>query len=313
MEKFNRDLNRWIIICLILLAFLVLVVFVKASAVSTNGVEASYGILSSTYTDTSAVTIVNGDVGFTTPPATAPLGVHTNYGSGAPYSTAGIDQGVTLALLNSQTCDFTFGSAQDLSLLVQPLTAGIYCVMGAMSVGTGGITLTSGTYIFRSTGALNTVANSIVSGGDSCDIFWTPVATTLGANSTFKGTVIDDAGITVGAVTTWSGRALSFGGTVTTDKDTITVPDCVTSSEDTTATTTPPEATTTPEVIPPVVVPVIGNGPIIGSYGVINTQPTTTPVIVPVATPVATSTTPKLPSTGYPPQKYDGVGMSGKG
>ncbi len=36
-----------------------------------------------------------------------------------------------------------------------------------------------------------------------------------------KGTVIDDAGITVGNTTSWIGRALAFGGTVTTDTDTI--------------------------------------------------------------------------------------------
>jgi hypothetical protein len=202
--------------------------------------SSNYGVLSSTFTDTSAATTVNGSVGFITPPATAILGTHTNYGSGSPYSLAGTDQATVLGNLNSQVCDFTFGSATDLSLLSQPLTAGVYCVTGAVSVGTGGITLLSGTYIFRSTGALNTVANSAVSGGDSCDIFWTPVATTLGANSTFKGTVIDDAGITVGANTTWNGRALAFGGTITTDTDTITVPSCISTPPTSSATTTPP-------------------------------------------------------------------------
>jgi uncharacterized repeat protein (TIGR01451 family)/LPXTG-motif cell wall-anchored protein len=48
----------------------------------------------------------------------------------------------------------------------------------------------------------------------------------LAANTTFAGTVIDDAGVAVGANTTWSGRALAFGGTVTTDTDTISVPTC---------------------------------------------------------------------------------------
>ena len=60
-------------------------------------------------------------------------------------------------------------------------------------------------------------------GASACDVFWTPAgATTLGANTTFEGTVIDDAGVTVGAVAQWTGRALAFGGTVTTDTDTIT-------------------------------------------------------------------------------------------
>ena len=217
--------KKYITIGLVTL-FLALFLIVRAATTPTLSDSSTYAILSSTYTDTSGATTVNGDVGFTTPPATPPSGTQTNYGSGAPYPAAGTDQAAVLALLNAQPCDFTFGAATDLSLETQPLQPGVYCVTGAQSVGTAGITLLSGTYIFRSTGALNTVANSVVSGGDACDVFWTPTATTLGANSTFLGTDIDDAGITVGAVTTWTGRALAFGGTVTTDTDTITAPSC---------------------------------------------------------------------------------------
>lgn len=99
-----------------------------------------------------------------------------------------------------------------------------------MNVG-GPLTLSgSGTYIFRAVGALDSTAGAVVTlsdGASACDVFWTPsAATTLGANTNFSGTVIDDAGITVGANTTWEGRALAFGGTITTDTDTITVPNC---------------------------------------------------------------------------------------
>lgn len=186
----------------------------------------TYAILSSTYTNTS-VTIINGSVGFTTPPAVAPLGIHPFYGSVPPYATAGIDQGVALAALNGETCDFNFGVATDLSLLPQPLIPGVYCITDAVTIGAAGITLSgAGTYIFRIDGAFDTTVNSIVSltgGASACDIFWTPTAaTTLGADSTFKGTVIDDAGITVGANTSWEGRALTYGETLTSNLATIT-------------------------------------------------------------------------------------------
>lgn len=112
-------------------------------------------------------------------------------------------------------------------------TSGVYCTAAssAASIGAGGITLSGGgTYIFRITGALTTVANSVVTlagGASACDLFWTPTAaTTLGANTTFAGTNIDAAGITIGSTVTWTGRALAFGGTVSTDVDTITVPSC---------------------------------------------------------------------------------------
>ena len=62
----------------------------------------------------------------------------------------------------------------------------------------------------------------------------TPVAaTTIGANAapsptpTFVGNILDAAGISIGHFANLTGRALAFGGTVTTDAATITVPTCV--------------------------------------------------------------------------------------
>lgn len=211
---------------------------VFAATTPSVGVAATYGVLSTTYTNTVPGTTINGDVGFTTGPAVAPAGVHTNYGSGAPYSTAGTDQGSALTALAAQVCTFTFApGAIDLATdtthgPIGVYTPGVYCTTGAASIGTAGITLSgSGTYIFRIDGALNSVVNSVVTlaGASACDVFWTPTAaTTLGANSTFVGTDIDASGITLGNNVTWLGRALAFGGTVTTDvDDTITAPTCV--------------------------------------------------------------------------------------
>ena len=75
------------------------------------------------------------------------------------------------------------------------------------------------------------MANSVITlsnNASACDVFWTPSsATTLAANSTFAGTNIDAAGITIGSNVNWVGRALAFGGTVTTGvDDTITAPNC---------------------------------------------------------------------------------------
>ncbi|MDO8571416.1 MAG: ice-binding family protein, partial [bacterium] len=215
---------------------------VYAATTPSLGVATTYGILSSTYINTTAGTTVNGDVGFTTGPAVTPGGVHPNYGSGAPYATAGVDQGTALTNLNNQACTFTFApGAINLATdtthgPIGVYTPGVYCTSGAgaASIGTAGITLSgAGTYIFRVNGALTSVVNSSVTltnGAAACDVFWTPTAaTTLGANSTFAGTNIDDSGITIGSTVTWVGRALAFGGTVSTDSDTITVPTCASS------------------------------------------------------------------------------------
>lgn len=201
-----------------------------AATTPSLGAANTFGVLGGTYTNTTPTTI-NGDVGYTTGPATAPTvgGGGVIYGSGAPTPQARTDTATALGLLDAQVCNFNFGSPTDLSLLAQPLVPGVYCIAAAASIGTGGITLSgSGTYIFRITGALTSVDNSVVTlanGASSCDVFWTPsAATTLGATTQFKGTIIDNANaITVGANTTWIGRALSLGaGVVTTDTNTIT-------------------------------------------------------------------------------------------
>lgn len=235
MKKLNKN-STVIILVAFMLGFTGIITSSMAAYAATTpslGAAATYGVLASTYTNTSAST-VNGDVGFTTGPAVAPGGTHNNYGSGAPYATAGTDQGSALSNLNAQPCDFNLGAAVDLSSLTQPLAPGVYCSTGAMSITTTLTLSGSGTYIFRADGALNTAASASVilaNGASACDIFWTPTgATTLGANTTFAGTVIDNAGITVGANTTWTGRALAFGGTVTTDTTTITVPACAPAS-----------------------------------------------------------------------------------
>ncbi len=208
------------------------------------GQAASFGILSSTYTNTASGTTINGDLGYTTGPATAPTVNGTTYSPPASkYSTAGTDQATALSNLNNQACTHTFpAGAVDLATdtshgTIGVYTPGVYCTAAssAASIGSGGITLNgSGTYIFKVNGALTTVANSVVTlagGASACDVFWAPTAaTTLGANSTFAGTDIDASGITIGSTITWTGRALAFGGTVSTTTDTLTVPTCTTSS-----------------------------------------------------------------------------------
>ena len=202
------------------------------------GIADSFSILSSTYTNTVTGTTINGDVGYTVGPATAATvngAVHVADGT---YNQAGIDQGTTLVALNNQPCTFSFApGAIDLATdtthgPIGDYAPGVYCVSGAASIGAAGITLTgTGTYIFRMNGALTTVANSVITlagGASACNVWWTPTAaTTLGANSTFVGTDIDAAGITLGNLAVWTGRALAFGGTVTTSRNTInTIPAC---------------------------------------------------------------------------------------
>lgn len=227
-----------LVIFALILGVLGLSGFIGAFAATTPslGLANTFGILAGTYTNTVAGTTINGDLGYTTGPAVVPTVNGTNHGAGGSTPQARTDTSAALTDLNSQGCTFTFApGAIDLATDTTHGTAGVYtpgvyCTSGAgaASVGTGGITLSgAGTYIFRVNGALTSVDNSnvtLANGASSCDAFWTPTAaTTLGANTTFTGTIIDNANaITLGANTVLTGRALSLGaGTVTTDTNTI--------------------------------------------------------------------------------------------
>lgn len=219
---------------------LMLVVAPLASAATSPGLGAAntFVILSDTFSNSASGTTLNGDLGYTTPPATAPTVNGATHQADSVYSQAGIDQNNALIALNNQPCSFTFAPGPiDLASdtthgPVGVYTPGVYCISGAASVGGGGtITLNgAGTYIFRMDGALTTSAGSSVvlaGGASSCDVWWTPTqATTIGANSSFAGTDLDAAGIAIGSTVTWTGQALAFGGTVSTETDTISAPTC---------------------------------------------------------------------------------------
>lgn len=207
------------------------------------GTAATYGILASTYTNTAAGTTINGDVGYVTGPAVVPTVNGTTHINDGPYATAGADQGTALVDLNTQSCTSLGAGAVALDTVNLGAGPGVfppgcYSSGGAMTVTLSStVTLSgAGVFIFRPAGALTTGANSrVVVAGGACeaDVFWAPTgATTLGANAavsltpTFAGTIIDDAGITLGHFANVTGRALAFGGTVSTDANTLTVPTC---------------------------------------------------------------------------------------
>ena len=209
------------------------------------GSDSTYGVVSSTFTNanTSPQTIINGDVCFTTGPTTPPLAITGATVTPCPSAT-GVDLGVALANLNGQACTFLGAAAIALDAVVVgtnppgTIPPGCYFSGGAMNITLStSVTLNGpGVYIFRPGGALNTGANSgVILAGGACaaDVFWAPVgATTLGANAapsmapTFVGNILDAAGVTIGHFANLTGRALAFGGTVTTDANTIAVPTC---------------------------------------------------------------------------------------
>lgn len=192
------------------------------------GAAAGFAVLAGTSITNNAggTTLITGDVGATSQTTDPVLAAgFTNYKSGAILTNGLADLQVAIADANARICDQTSASGIDLG--GQTLPPGVYCFAGAINI-TGTFTMSGpGVYIFRTASTLNSAANSIValSGGASAtDISWVPVgATTLGANSVFKGTVMGKASaITMGAnATVLNGRVLS-GAAVTLNNNQIT-------------------------------------------------------------------------------------------
>ncbi|WP_162058239.1 Ig-like domain-containing protein [Undibacterium sp. KW1] len=191
------------------------------------GSAASFAVLAgvSITNNSGGITLVSGDVGapsqIVDPVQAAGF---SNYKSGAILNTALADLQVAIADANSRTC--TVNSPSGVDLGGQTFTPGVYCYAGAITI-TGTFTMNGpGLYLFRSSSTLNTNANSIVGlngGALAASVFWVPVsATTLGANSVFKGTIMgQSAAITMGdTATLQNGRVLS-GSAVTLKNNVI--------------------------------------------------------------------------------------------
>lgn len=199
---------------------------------------APFAIVSETFSNTTPGTAVTGDVCFTTGPAVSPM-ISGSVQTPCPPQT-GIDQTAARSELDMQACT-SLGAAvalDSISIGAGPpgeFPPGCYSSTGAMSITTGtSITLSgNGVYVFRPAGALDPGANSsVVTANGACtdNVFWTPGGgTTIGANAAFVGTVFRGTAaglsITLGDSASLEGRALAFGSTVTTDNNTISVPD----------------------------------------------------------------------------------------
>lgn len=233
-----------------------------AATAPSLGAAATFGVLSSTFTNsnTSPQTIINGNVGYSVAgaPVTPPITVNgTLFPEDATWTLAGINQGTALGVLNGQACtDITIAPTTDLNAVIiggnpaGTFPPGCYSVTGAMNIVTATTVTLDATalggvgnvWIFKPAGALITGASTagfpsvvLANGASAANVFWAPVgATTIGANfapsatPTFVGTIIDNAGISLGHFANLLGRALDFATTVTTDANTITAPTTLT-------------------------------------------------------------------------------------
>lgn len=133
------------------------------------------------------------------------------------------------------------------------LSPGVYQASGAMQL-TGPLTLNGGgnssaVFIFQAGSTLTTASGASVvleNGAQACNVFWqVGSSATLGTTTSFVGTILALASVTLDTGASVNGRVFAQTGAVTLNDNVISVPTCSTFTPPTTTTTTATTTTTT--------------------------------------------------------------------
>ena len=186
------------------------------------GSAATFSALAETALTNTGPTILSGDIGVS--PGTVIFGFPPGITSGNSHAGDGVaaaaQSDLAAAYIDAGARTPTATISGDLSGLTLP--AGVYSASTAVSLSTD-LTLdgrgnSNGVFIFQVGGAFSSsVASriSLINGAQPSHIFWRITgAATLGAGSYFRGTILDFAGIVVGANTHLVGRTLAVHGAV---------------------------------------------------------------------------------------------------
>lgn len=171
---------------------------------------------------------IGTDLGAISGFGTATVTGSTRTETSAESSQATIDLTAAYNSLNANACQ---GSPIAANLTGQTLSPGVSCQNTATPTtldANGTLTLSgNGIFIIRLSSELTTGANSmitLINGATAENVFFQiEGAATLGALSTFNGTIVAQGGITLNS-TILNGRALSTTGAITTNASTVNVP-----------------------------------------------------------------------------------------
>ena len=223
------------------------------------GTAASYSVLAGSTVTNTGSSVITGDLGVN--PGTSITGFPPGLVSGTQRTAgpAALQAQSDLTTAYGDAAARTPVTAIPVELTGKTLKTGVYSggtlgLSGALTLDAGGDP--SAVFVFQSASTLITGAGSkvnLINGASSCNVFWQVTSSaTLGAGSTFRGTILALTDIHLNAGATVDGRVLARNGAVTLITNTITSSPCVTS-----AVATP---TATPTVAP-TVAPVATAGP----------------------------------------------------
>ncbi|HXM22397.1 MAG TPA: Ig-like domain-containing protein [Terriglobales bacterium] len=201
------------------------------------GTACSFGILGATPVVSSVgPTDVTGDVGIW------PAKSITGFPPGTLTGTKHLGDAVAMTAQGDLTTAYNYAAAAAGGAILpadiggETLAPGVYKTTSAQpSLGiTGNLTLSgnaNGVWIFQIVSTLTTAAGNsqviLAGGAQSGNVFWqVGSSATLGTNTTFAGTMMAQASITLTTGATLNGRALARTGAVTLDSNPVNVPPC---------------------------------------------------------------------------------------
>lgn len=201
------------------------------------GAACGFGILGATPVVSSVgPTNVTGDVGVW--PAASITGFPPGTITGAFHAGDAVAMSAQGALTTAynNAAGAAGGAVLTADIGGQTLAPGVYKTTSAQpTLGiTGNLTLSgTGVYIFQIVSSLTTAAGPgasqviLAGGATSHNVFWqVGSSATLGSGSTFAGTIMAKASITLGTAAILNGRALAENGAVTLDSNPVNVPPC---------------------------------------------------------------------------------------
>ena len=233
--------------------------FARAATTVNLGTASTYAVLAGSTVTNTGSSVITGNLGLS--PGTSVTG----FPPGTLSGTQNVANAAAVQAKTDLTTAYTNAAGQTPTTTVPTelggttKTAGIYNSADGTFGITGTLTLDAqnnadAVFIFKTASTLTTAGAStvvLVNGAQACHVFWqVGSSATLGANSTFKGSILALTSITLTTGANVQGSALARNGAVTLDTNVITTATCAAATTTTNTNTTTTNTNTSGTALP---------------------------------------------------------------